>query len=400
MGGIKMYKLNDNVFEVGAKDPDRRIFDSLVFMPHGTTYNSYLVKGGSYNALIDCVDPEKFDVLKENLQNAGISKLDYVVLLHSEQDHSGSIHKVIEMYPQCKVVCTVKVKELMAIHLHLSDENIITKAENETLDLGGMELSFHSIPFAHWPDNTMVRLLPDNILFSSDLFGAHNSSDQALTSISDMQHKSARGYFSEIMMPFRRNIAKYTAKVEEMAPSIIAPSHGAVWLLPKEILDLYKYWTSDATTKKVTIPYVTMHDSTKIAVSCLAVQLEKRGVEVVLHDLTHKPESLLIETGEMIYDLVDCAGVVFAFCTVLGGPHPAMVYASATANAMMPKTKYMGMLCSYGWATKATETICALTQNFKSHRYEPIVFKGLPTNDVLNKIQQLADEIADAILTE
>jgi len=395
---MDLFRIEEHVYEVGAKDPERRIFDSLVYMPQGTTYNSFLIEGATHNALIDCVDPEKIDVLLQNLKETQSSPIDYIVLLHSEQDHSGSIFTVLEQYPSARIVCTEKVKELMAVHLHLTADRMIVMKENDTLDLGGMSLTFHPIPFAHWPDNTMVLLEPQNILFSSDLFGAHYTEENAVTMIQGEAMEAARGYFSEIMMPFRKNIAKHVSKVISMNPRIIASSHGAIWLDPKQILDLYMKWTSDEVRHFVTIPYLTMHYSTKTAVDCLTEQLKQRGIDVRLRNLTDKPESLLIETGKMISDLVDASAIVFAFPTVLGGPHPAIAYAAITANAMMPKTKFMGMLCSYGWATKATDVIASVTPNFKCQRFEPLLFKGLPTQEDLLRIRQYAQEIADAIL--
>lgn len=395
---MNLYKLQNHVYEVGAKDPDRRIFDSLVYMPQGTTYNSFFIEGETHNALIDCVDPEKIGILLDNLREGRFNRIDYVVLLHSEQDHSGSIFTILDLFPDSKVVCTAKVKELMAIHLHLTEERMIVVKENDSIDLGGMSLTFYPIPFAHWPDNTMAFLEPQNILFSSDLFGAHYTEENEVSTINDKQKKAARGYFSEIMMPFRRNIAKYAAKVDSMNPKMIAPAHGAIWLEPKQIIDLYLKWTGDEVRHFVTIPYLTMHSSTETAVLYLADFLKARGIEVQLRNLTSHPESLLVETGEMIYDLVDASAVVFAFPTVLGGPHPAIAYTAITANAMMPKTKFMGMLCSYAWATKATDVINSVTPNFKCQRFEPLVFKGLPTKEDLVRIEKYANEIADAIL--
>jgi len=393
-----LYKLNDSVYEVGAKDPNRRIFDSLVYMPQGTTYNSYLIEGNTHNALIDCVDPEKIEVLISNLRAAKVDHLDYVVMLHAEQDHSGGIFTILDLYPLAKIVCTAKVKELLAIHLHLTDENMIIMKDMDILDLGGMSLTFHPIPFAHWPDNTMVFLEPQKILFSSDLFGAHYTDENSTLVMSDIQKKAARGYFSEIMMPFRKIIAKHIASAQLMKPAIIAPAHGAVWLDPEVIFDCYKNWISDEVIPKVTIPYLTMHQSTEKAVFYLAQHLKALGIEVELRNLTNQPESLLIETGEMIYDLVDASAVVFAFPTVLGGPHPAIAYAAITANAMIPKTKFMGMLCSYAWASKATEVINSVTPNFKCQRFEPLIFKGLPTQEDFVRLESYAKEIADAIL--
>lgn len=388
-----------SVIAVGAKDSQRRLFDCLVYMPHGTTYNSYLVKGDQFTALIDCADPAESQTLIDHLGQAGAGRIDYIVLLHSEQDHSGNILAMMALYPMARIICTEKVRQLMEIHHHLGDENMTIVKEGDSLDLGGMSLTFYPVPFAHWPDNTMAHLMPQNILFSSDLFGAHNSEEEETGDLDASLVRSARSYFSEIMMPFRKSIAKYVALADRLAPAVIAPAHGAVYNKPARILDLYRSWISDDVIGKVTIPFVSMHDSIRTAVDCLASQLEQRGIEVVMRNLGKEPSSLLIETGELIYDMVDAAAVVFAFPTVIGGPHPAIAYAAITSNAMMPKTKILGMMCSYAWASKAVDTVGAVTPNFKGQRLEPLLFKGLPTEDDLARIRGYADLIADSILT-
>lgn len=395
---MNIYKIDDNLYSVGAKDPQRRIFDCLVHMPAGTTYNSYFIKGEKYNALIDCVDPTKINVLLDNLKELKVSNLDYIILLHTEQDHSGAIHAVRERYPSAKIVCTAKVSDLLVTHQHLAEENMMIVAEDDILDLGGMSLKFFGIPFAHWPDNTMALLMPQNILFTSDLYGSHFTERNLADVITEPYLESLRGYYSEIMMPFRKIIAKHVVKTEQINPKMLAPSHGPVIPDPAVAISYYKQWTNDDVKPVVTIPFVSMHDSTKTAVHALADQLKSHGVDVILRNLAETPDSLFIETGKLIYDLVDAAAIVFAFPTVLGGPHPAISYSAITANAMMPKTKFMGMICSYGWATRAIETVNALTPSFKCTRFDPILFKGLPTDEEIEKIKAYADEIAAAVL--
>jgi len=390
---------NEKVISVGVKHPERRLFDSLVYMPEGTSYNSYIIKGEKYNALVDCSDPEKELEFMNNLSKANFEKLDYIVLLHAEQDHSGTIHAVKEKFPRAKIVSTEKVKQLMQIHFVLKDEDFFVVKQGDILDLGGTTLKFYPIPFAHWPDNTMIHMMPDNILFSSDLFGSHNTTFSYANEITQPIYKSARSYYSEIMMPFRKNIAKHVKTVKEINPSIIATAHGPVWYKPEEIVELYDKWTSDEVNPFVTIPFVSMHESTKIAVEFFAQRLKSNGIEVKTRNLAEKPESLMIETGELIYDLVDAAGVVFAFPTVLGGPHPVILYAAMTANAMSPKTLVTGMICSYAWASKATDTVIAVTGSFKNTRMDPLMIKGLPVDVDFKNIEAYADELSNLILS-
>lgn len=395
---MSVLAIADQIFEVGAAHPERRLFDCLMPTPHGTTYNSYLIIGRDKTALIDAVDPEKIDVLLRNLREAGVDRIDYLINLHTEQDHSGGNHAVLKHYPMAQVVATAKVRELMSTHIHLAEDRVKVVAEGEKLDLGGRTLMFTMIPFAHWPDNTMVWLEEDRILFSSDLFGSHYSTPKAFSTSSSELQLAAKSYYSEIMMPFRPQIAKYTARVRELNPRYIAPAHGPVWYDPDLILKKYEKWVADGVKKLVTIPFVSMHDSTRVMVDELTIKLSMRGISVVCHDLGATPESLSIETGHFVNDLVDAAAVIFASPTVLGGPHPGVAYAALIANAMRPKVRYLGLIGSYGWGSKMVDILNGMTAGIKAERLEPFQVKGLPNEADLVHLAEYAADLADKIL--
>lgn len=396
---MSVLAIADHIYEVGAAHPERRLFDCLMPTPHGTTYNAYLIIGREKTALVDAVDPEKIDVLLKNLREAGVDRIDYLINLHTEQDHSGGDHAVLRRFPMAQVVATAKVKELMMTHIHMAEDRIKVVAEGEQLDLGGRTLIFTMIPFAHWPDNTMVWLEEERILFSSDLFGSHFSTQKAFSTSSSELQLAAKSYYSEIMMPFRTHIAKYTAKVRALNPRLIAPAHGPVWYDPDLILKKYEKWTGDGVKKLVTIPFVSMHDSTRVMVDELTVKLSMRGISVVCHDLGAAPESLTIETGHFINDLVDAAAVVFATPTLLGGPHPAVAYAALIANSMHPKAAYLGLIGSYGWGSKMVDVMNGLTSSIKAERLEPFLVKGLPVGEDLVRLSAYASNLADKILS-
>lgn len=394
---MSVLSIANHVFEVGASHPERELFDCLMPTPNGTTYNAYLVIGQQKTALIDTVDPEKIDVLLRNLADTGISRIDYVISLHTEQDHAGSIDAVLRRYPGAVVVASAKVREMLQTHLHIPPESVKTVSEGERLEMGGKTLQFTMIPFAHWPDNTMALLLEDNILFSSDLFGSHFATPKAFSTNSSEIKRAAKNYYAEIMMPYRSHILKYTAKVRQMAPRSIAPAHGPVWQDPEFILSRYERWAGDGVKKVVAIPFVSMHDSTRVMVDRLAIKLAEQGLSVICRNLGEHPDSLSIETGHFIADLVDAAAIVIATSTVLGGPHPAAAYASMVANAMRPKARFLGLIGSYGWGTKVAETIESLTVNLKAERLEPILVKGLPTDADLLRLDELAVSLANKI---
>lgn len=325
-------------------------------------------------------------------------EVDYLIVLHTEQDHSGSLAALMSRFPDAILVATEQVAKLVQTHLHIPAEKFKLFAEDEELDLGGRSLRFMKIPFAHWPDNTMVFDSLSKVLFSSDLFGSHYSSDRIFATGSDEIREAARAYYAEIMMPFSPQVRKYTQKVIELAPTMIAAAHGPVWNNPNGILQNYMSWTSDKVEKTVVIPYLSMHGSSNAMMERLCIRLAEKGISVLSRDLGRKPESLSIETGHVIYDLVTAAAVIFIIPTVLGGPHPAGAYCALITNALKPKTKFIGLLGSYGWGTRIAEVFDGLTAGLKkAERLAPLLVEGLPTEDDFEKIDQYADMIAEKI---
>jgi len=396
---MQTINISDNILYVGELHPDRQMFDCLMPTPHGTTYNSYFITGTEKTALIDTVDPDFFLEYLAKLKSLEIRKIDYIVLLHTEQDHSGSVVDLLKYYPDAKLVATSNVVKLARTHLHLPAEKFLVMDEGAELDLGGYSLTFHKIPFAHWPDNTMVYEKKSGVLFSSDLFGSHYSFERVFATDSYEIKESARAYYAEIMMPFTPQVRKYTEQVIDLAPRMIASSHGPVWNDPSIILRRYMRWTGDRVNKTVVIPYVSMHGSTSQIVDRLTWRLAGKGVSVLCRNLGADKESLSVQSGHVMNDLVMAAAVIFAIPTVLGGPHPAGAYCALLANALRPKTRFIGLVGSYGWGTKIAESFDALTSGMKkAERLEPLLFEGLPTEEDLIRVDAYADELADKIL--
>ena len=170
---MKPRLISDGVYLAGAVDWNRRLFDSLIPLPDGTSYNAYLVNGSEKTALIDAVDPAMESVLMRQLEQ--VDRVDYVVSQHAEQDHSGVIPVVLEKYAEAVLVCSPKAAPLLVDHLGVNPDRIKTVEDGETLSLGGKTLQFIHTPWVHWPE-TMVTYLPENrILFSCDFFGSHLS---------------------------------------------------------------------------------------------------------------------------------------------------------------------------------------------------------------------------------
>ncbi len=391
--------ISENVLYVGVQHPDRQMFDCLMPTPHGTSYNSYIIRGSSKTALIDTVDPDFFEVFLQKIRNLDVKVLDYIVILHTEQDHSGSLTELLKYYPNAQLVATSNVIKLMKTHMHVPSEQFKVMEEGDILDLGDHSLTFHKIPFAHWPDNTMVYDNKSGILFSSDLFGAHYASDRIFATASHEIKEAARAYYAEIMMPFVPQVRKYWKKVVEMAPTMIAAAHGPVWNDPSLILNKYDKWTCGKVDKTVVIPFVSMHGSSRVVMERLTWGLSRRGISVLCRDLGADTQSLTVQTGHVLNDLVTAAAVVFSVCTVLGGPHPAGAYCAMVVNALRPQTRFIGLVGSYGWGTNIEEVFNTLTVGMKkTQRLETLLFEGLPTEEELVRVDAYANDLADKIL--
>ena len=382
-------KLVPNVHSVGAIDWDRKIFDELIPLPEGTSYNAFIVKGSEKTALIDTVDPEKEMELLANLHDLGIEKLDYIVTNHAEQDHSGAIPLILEHFPEAVVVTNQKCKSFEMDHLSIEDKKFMVINDGDILSLGDKTLKFIMTPWVHWPETMVTYLEEDNILFSCDFFGSHFASSKVYAEDNPKVIEGAKRYYAEIMMPFRTIIRKNIEKISNLDIKMIAPSHGPIWKLPSTIIDAYKDWISEEVKNEVIIPYVSMHESTQIMVDYLVNELIKKGICV-------KPFNLpKTDTGELAMSLVDAATVIVASPTVLAGAHPAAVYATFLMNALRPKTKFVGVIGSYGWGGKMVEQLTGLLGNLKIEVIDPVLVKGKPNEDDFDALDKLVEQIVE-----
>jgi flavorubredoxin len=382
-----MRTLASKVFYVGVQDWDRRLFDELIPLPDGTSYNSYLIKGSEKTALIDSADPSKIHELINLLIAAGVDKLDYVVSHHAEQDHSGGIPDVLMMFPDARIVTNAKCKTMLIDHLDVDESQFIEVTDGQTLSLGDKTLQFIFTPWVHWPETMSTYLKEDKILFSCDFFGSHQATSELFVQDEHRVLDAAKRYYAEIMMPFRSAIAGNLKKLESLDIKMIAPSHGPVYPRPALIMDAYRDWISDRVENKVIVAYVSMHDSTRKMVEYFVDSLIEKGVGVRQFNLTGA------DIGHLAMELVDAATLILAAPTVLVGPHPTAAYAAVLVNALKPKTKFAGIIGSFGWASKMVETLTGLMGNLKAELFEPVMVKGQPKPEDFEKLEGLAEQI-------
>ena len=384
---MKPREIRRGIYFVGAVDWDRRLFDSLIPLPDGTSYNSYLIKGSEKTALIDTVDPTMTHVLIDYLDTLKVKNIDYLIAHHAEQDHSGSIPVVLEKYPKAKVVCTPRCKGMLIDLLLIPEDRFITVEDKETISLGDRTLEFIYAPWVHWPETMLTYLREEKILFTCDFFGSHLAASDPYVTDEGQVYESAKRYYAEIMMPFRTNIQKNLEKIKDYPVDIIAPSHGPMHDKPEFIITAYHSWAFDEPKNIVVLPYVSMHGSTRSMVAYFVGALDQRGVTVKQFDLT------VTDLGKLAMALVDAATIVVGVPTVLAGPHPNAVYAVFLANALRPNLKFATIIGSYGWGGKTVETLTALMPNLKVEIFDPVLAKGYPREADFQALENLAETI-------
>jgi flavorubredoxin len=380
--------VTEGVWWVGAVDWDRRLFDALIPLPEGTSYNAYLVRGSEKTALIDAVDPSMAEVLLSRLADAGAPKIDYIVSNHSEQDHSGTIPKLLQKYPEALVVATDKGRGFLADLLEIPGDRVQAVKDGERIPLGGLTLEFLHVPWVHWPE-TMLTWVPERkILFPCDLFGSHLATGDLFADDPVEVLPAAKRYYAEILMPFRGSFERNLPRVEGLDPAIIAPSHGPVYRKPKFILEAYRGWVSGPPKNLAVAAYVSMHDSTKRMVERFVESCERRGVRA-------EPVNLAVaDEGRLSMLLVDAATLVIGTPVVNNGLHPRAAYAALLASMIKPKARHFAVLGSMGWGGKPAEQVAALMPALKMEILPPVIARGLPKAADLEAIDRLAEEVA------
>ena len=383
-----------NVFWVGVKHHNRRLFDGLIPLPHGTSYNAYLVKGSQKTALIDTVNPGfEQELLNKISEHIDPSKIDYVIMNHAEPDHAKALVDVLRAAPNAKLVAGAKGKEAAMMYFGVDASRIIVVDENSRIELGGKTLRFVDAPWLHWPETIFTFLEEDKILFPCDFFGSHLAVGEFYADEygNDKTLDMAKLYFAEIMMPFRKPGLNALDKVKKLDPKMIAPSHGMIWRDPKIIMDAYAAWDGEKMEKKVMIVYVSMWGSTEKMVLALRDSLIAKGIPVNLFDITNT------EIGLIAKELVDTPVVVVGAPTVLGGVHPAAAYATLLVKMLRAPTKYAAVLTSHGWSGGAVKHIQDLIAGSKIEVIGAIDVKGPPKQAEFDKVQELANKIAEKL---
>lgn len=389
----KTVEITPGIIWVGVEDWQRRVFDALIPLPYGTSYNAYLVAGQEKAALIDTVHRSFEEQLLTKVATlVKPERLDYLVMNHAEPDHAGSIPAIMAAAPRAKLVVTKKGAEMAEVFYHVPEERRLVVKEGDTIDLGDKTLRFIEAPWLHWPETMFTFTVEDSVLFSGDFFGSHIASDRLFADeVGEIVLPQAKTYFAEIMMPFTRMVVAGLDKAIAVGPKVIAPSHGPVHRNPEQIIKAYENWSRGPLKNKVVIAYVSMWGSTEKLAKAVTSAISAEGVEAVPYDL---PVS---DISHVARDLVDASAVVLGAPTVLGGLHPVAANALNLVKVLRPRLKIVAYFGSYGWGGGAATQAKGLLEPLKVDIVDVLEVKGPPGEKELESAVLLGCKVAERV---
>jgi flavorubredoxin len=372
----KALQIKDGVFYTGAFDPDLRIFDIVIPTEHGTTYNSYFIQGAKKSALIETVKLNKKDQLINKLSGiTDISKIDYIIINHTEPDHSGSLHLIKDIAKDATLVYSKNAHHFVK-HIIKKDYNNITVGDGDSIDLGGKTLQFVSAPFLHWPDTMFTYLKEDKILFPCDFFGSHYCDENVfndLLSDKDAAFEAFKYYFIHIMRPFKNYALNALDKLKAYEIDTIAPSHGPILRVDlKKYIDWYaeisKPSNVNQAIKKIAVIYVSAYGNTEEMANHIAKGAAIDGLTDV------KLINLVEMNVKDVVDVIEYADAVIVGSPTLNAKPPKPIFDMISSLVMLNvKNKKAAVFGCYGWSGEAVQMVQDI---LKSLRFA-IVQEGL-----------------------
>ena len=377
----RIIDITDDVKWIGVLDYDIRTFDIVMTTEFGTTYNSYFINAAK-KAIIE-VAKEKFSevYLKKLKSVTDPREIQYIILNHTEPDHSGSLRLLQEIAPFATVVGSGNAIRYLQDMLNVPFKSLVVK-DGDTLDLGNKTLRFISAPNLHWPDTIYTYLVEDRILFTCDSFGAHYC-DEAMFSYPTAEYLEAfKYYFDVILKPFSKFMLKAIEKIQTLEIDLICTGHGPVHReYRKEIVDLTAKYASQYLEigsgngpRKALIVYVSAYGYTKQAAEHIASGiLESGGFKVETLDIENIP------VAELSAKLTEADAILVGSPTINQNTLLPVYKLFALINPIRDKGKPAAAFGSYGWSGEAPKIIAENLRNLKLKVFdETAVFKFFP----------------------
>ncbi len=361
---------------IGVLDKLIKTFDVVMTTEHGTTYNSYFINADK-KAIVDSSKDLFWDEYKEKVLSVVDPKeIEYVIVSHTEPDHSSCLRNLLDLSPNAKVVCSNSAKKFLLDQIGDKYEFIVVK-DNDTLDLGNKTLRFISAPNLHWPDTIFTYLEEEKVLFTCDAFGAHYCHDGIFNDVdlNEAEYKKAfEFYFEVILQPFSKFMISAVEKIKDLDIDIIATGHGPIIRKNvKEHIEASKKLAEKALSipqkNFVYMPYVSAYRNTKQVAEAIAEGIRSVGdIEVFVHDIEEA------SADEISYNLTKASAILVGTPTINQNILPPIYTLMALINPIRDKRKLCSGFGSFGWTGESRKILPALLTNLKLDYFKEGMF--------------------------
>jgi len=351
-------KITDKVTWVGKVDWELKSFHGNEYSTNkGSSYNSYLIQDEK-TVLIDTVwQPYDKEFVTRLKQEIDLNKIDYIIMNHSEIDHSGALPELMREIPETPIYCTANGAKIIKGHYHI-DWNFKTVKTGDTLDIGDSKLTFVEAPMLHWPDTMFTYMSGDNILFSNDGFGQHFATESLFNDTANQSelYLEATKYYANILTPFSKFVTKKINEVLgfQLPLNMICPSHGVIWKEnPAQIVEQYLKWADAYQENQITLIYDTMWSATRKMAEAIADGIEQADSLVTVKLFNSSKE----DKNDIITEIFKSKAILIGSSTINNG----YLYSIGGLLEMMKGLKFKGKMAaafgSYGWSGEAVSQI-------------------------------------------
>jgi len=394
----KILDITDDVKWIGVLDPDIRTFDIVMETKFGTTYNSYFINADK-KTVVEATKEKFWDVYLAKLKRVvNPEEIEYIILNHTEPDHSGNAINLLKIAPKAKIVGTGSVIRFMTDLMNMEFPHIIVK-DGDTLDLGNKTMRFINAPNLHWPDTMFSYLVEDKVLFTCDSFGSHFCHPEMYDDKVGDFDEAFKYYYNVILRPFGKFMLKAIEKIRPLEIRAICTGHGPLlthnW---KKYVDLSEKYAQQAVSYpkkgKIMIAYVSAYGKTKMLAESIAKgAAQVDGIETDLCDIEKMP------AGDLDKKLTEACGIIIGSPTINQNILLQIYTLFALVNPIRDKGKLAGCFGSYGWSGEAQKIIVANLSALKLNvAPESIFVKFTPSEEDLKKCMEYGKNFAAKML--
>lgn len=391
------FNITDDIYLIGVNDRRTALFENIWPIPHGVSYNSYVIRDEKC-AILDTIEFGSEGAYIDRIKLViGDRPLDYLVVNHMEPDHSGEIETILRYYPSVKLVANKQTRKIMEGYFGDVSANFLEVKDGDSISLGKHTLRFYTTPWVHWPETMMTYEESEKILFSADAFGTFGTTDGAMTDTQTdiaVYEEEMRRYYSNIVGKYGIMVQKALAKLSSLDVKILCPLHGPIWSRQAgEVISLYDKWSRGEADESVVVIYASMYNNTAHMANYVADRLADQGIKgVKVYDVSKTHLSYLIS------EIWRCRYVVLGSCAYNSEMFPLMELLCTSMLHYGLRNRDLAIFGSYSFNGGGVRALKKFADASGWNMLcEPVEVAGRATPENLAKFDGFADSIAAAI---